>query len=82
VFVLVADDDAGGIATYAQAGQDDGLRLLWLVVTLAGALFVNQEMTGRLGAVTGAGHARLIFERFGRRWGLLPWGTCSRSTSW
>jgi Mn2+/Fe2+ NRAMP family transporter len=71
VVVLVADNDAGGIATYAQAGQDYGLRFLWLLVVLAGALFVNQEMVGRLGAVTGAGHARLIYERFGRRWGAF-----------
>jgi hypothetical protein len=28
VVVLVADNDAGGISTYAQAGQDDGLRFL------------------------------------------------------
>jgi Mn2+/Fe2+ NRAMP family transporter len=71
VVVLVADNDAGGISTYAQAGQDYGLRFLWLLVVLAGALFVNQEMVGRLGAVTGAGHARLIYERFGRRWGAF-----------
>jgi Mn2+/Fe2+ NRAMP family transporter len=53
----------------AQAGQDDGLRFLWLLVVLTGALLVTQEMVARLGAVTGAGHARLIYERFGRRWG-------------
>jgi NRAMP (natural resistance-associated macrophage protein)-like metal ion transporter len=74
VIVMVADNDAGGIATYAQAGQDFGLRLLWLVVVLAGVLLVNQEMVGRLGAVTGAGHARLIYERFGRRWGSFALG--------
>src|SRR6516162_10931777 len=34
-------------------------------------LFVNQEMAARLGAVTGVGHARLIYERFGRRWGAF-----------
>jgi len=71
VVVLVADNDAGGISTYAQAGQDYGLRFLWLLVLLAAALLVNQEMVGRLGAVTGAGHARLIYERFGRRWGAF-----------
>lgn len=71
VVVLVADNDAGGISIYAQVGQDDGLRLLWIVVILAAALLVNQEMVARLGAVTGAGHARLIFERFGRRWGTF-----------
>jgi len=71
VVVLVADNDAGGISTYAQAGQDYGLRFVWLLLILAGALLVNQEMVGRLGAVTGAGHARLIYERFGRRWGAF-----------
>ena len=74
VIVLAADNDAGGIATYAQAGQDYGLRFLWLLVLLAGVLLVNQEMVGRLGAVTGAGHARLIYERFGRRWGAFALG--------
>ena len=74
VVVMVADNDAGGIATYAQVGQNDGLRLVWLLVVLAGILFVNQEMVARLGAVTGAGHARLISERFGRRWGAFALG--------
>ena len=74
VIVLAADNDAGGIATYAQAGQDYGLRFLWLLVVMAGVLLVNQEMVGRLGAVTGAGHARLIHERFGRRWGAFALG--------
>jgi Mn2+/Fe2+ NRAMP family transporter len=74
VVVLVADNDAGGIATYAQAGQDYGLRFLWPLVVLVGVLLVNQEMVARLGAVTGAGHARLIYERFGRRWGAIALG--------
>jgi Mn2+/Fe2+ NRAMP family transporter len=74
VIVLVADNDAGGISTYAQAGQDYGLRFTWLLLVLAGVLLVNQEMVGRLGAVTGAGHARLIYERFGRRWGAFALG--------
>jgi Mn2+/Fe2+ NRAMP family transporter len=74
VIVLVADNDAGGISTYAQVGQDYGLRFLWLLVVMAGVLLVNQEMVGRLGAVTGAGHARLIYERFGRRWGAFALG--------
>jgi len=74
IIVMAADNDAGGISTYAQAGQDYGLRCVWLLVLLAGVLLVNQEMTGRLGAVTGAGHARLIYERFGRRWGAFALG--------
>ncbi len=69
--VMVADNDAGGISTYAQAGQDYGLRFAWLVLLLVPVLFVNQEMAARLGAVTGSGHARLITERFGRRWGAF-----------
>jgi Mn2+/Fe2+ NRAMP family transporter len=58
VVVLVADNDAGGVSTYAQVGQDYGVRFVWLVGMLAAALLVTQEMVARLGAVTGAGHAR------------------------
>lgn len=72
--VMVADNDAGGVSVYAQAGQNYGLRLLWPLLLLAPALYINQEMVARLGAVTGAGHARLIFERFGRRWGAFAFG--------
>jgi len=72
--VMAADEDAGSLSVFAQAGQNYGLRLLWLLLLLPAALFVNQEMVARLGAVTGAGHARLIFERFGRRWGAFALG--------
>jgi Mn2+/Fe2+ NRAMP family transporter len=74
VVALVAGNDAGGISTYAQVGQGFGFRFLWLVVALAGIVYVHQEMVARLGAVTGAGHARLIYERFGRRWGAFALG--------
>src|SRR6266705_6210919 len=69
LIVMVGDNDAGGVSTYAQAGQDFGYSLLWTMVLLIPVLIVNQEMVVRLGAVTGVGHARLIFERFGRTWG-------------
>jgi NRAMP (natural resistance-associated macrophage protein)-like metal ion transporter len=72
--VMAADVDAGTLSVFAQTGQDYGLRLLWVLLLLAPVLFVNQEMVARLGAVTGAGHARLIFERFGRRWGAFALG--------
>lgn len=75
--VMVADNDAGGLSIYAQAGQNYGTSLLWVLVLLAPVLFINQEMVARLGAVTGAGHARLIVERFGRRWGASRSATCS-----
>ena len=71
LLVLAADNDAGTFSVFAQAGQNYGLNLLWPLLLLAPVLFVNQEMVARLGAVTGAGHARLIFERFGRRWGAF-----------
>jgi len=71
LIVMAADNDAGTLSVYAQAGQDYGLALVWPLLLLAPVLFVNQEMVARLGAVTGAGHARLIFERFGRRWGAF-----------
>jgi Mn2+/Fe2+ NRAMP family transporter len=69
VVVMVGDNEAGSISVYGQAGQNYGASLVWLLLPLAAMLFVNQEMVARLGAVTGAGHARLICERFGRRWG-------------
>ncbi|WP_189302499.1 NRAMP family divalent metal transporter [Streptomyces albospinus] len=67
--VMVGDNDAGGVSTYAQAGQNHGYSLLWVLLLLVPVLIVNQEMVVRLGAVTGVGHARLILERFGRFWG-------------
>jgi len=68
VVVMVADNDAGTISVFAQTGQDHGMRLLWVLAALCPALYVTQEMVARLGAVTGAGHARLTLERFGRLW--------------
>ena len=74
LIVMVGDNDAGGVATYAQAGQDYGTSLLWVLVLLVPVLIVNQEMVVRLGAVTGVGHGRLIFERFGKFWGWFSVG--------
>jgi NRAMP (natural resistance-associated macrophage protein)-like metal ion transporter len=71
LIVTVGDNDAGGLSTYAQAGQDFGLTLLWTLVLCIPVLIVNQEMVARLGAVSGVGHARLIRERFGRLWGTV-----------
>jgi Mn2+/Fe2+ NRAMP family transporter len=74
LIVMVGDNDAGGVSTYAQAGQDYGYSLLWTLLLLVPVLIVNQEMVVRLGAVTGVGHARLINERFGRFWGWFSVG--------
>jgi NRAMP (natural resistance-associated macrophage protein)-like metal ion transporter len=74
IIVMVGDNDAGGVSTYAQAGQNYGYSLLWTLVLLIPVLIVNQEMVVRLGAVTGVGHARLIKERFGRFWAWFSVG--------
>jgi NRAMP (natural resistance-associated macrophage protein)-like metal ion transporter len=74
LIVMVGDNDAGGVSTYAQAGQNFGYSLLWTLPLLIPVLIVNQEMVVRLGAVAGVGHARLINERFGRFWGWFSVG--------
>jgi NRAMP (natural resistance-associated macrophage protein)-like metal ion transporter len=74
LIVMVGDNDAGGVATYAQAGQNYGMALVWTLVLLVPVLYVNQEMVVRLGAVAGVGHARLIFARFGKFWGAFSVG--------
>src|SRR5580692_3373741 len=74
LIVMVGDNDAGAFGTYTQAGQNYGTTLLWTLVLLIPVLIVNQEMVVRLGAVTGVGHGRLIFERFGRFWGWFAVG--------
>jgi NRAMP (natural resistance-associated macrophage protein)-like metal ion transporter len=74
LIVMVGDNDAGGVSTYAQAGQNYHTSLLWTLLLLIPVLVVNQEMVVRLGAVTGVGHARLINERFGKGWGWFSVG--------
>jgi Mn2+/Fe2+ NRAMP family transporter len=71
LIVMIGDNDAGAFGTYTQAGQNYGTTLLWTLMLLIPVLFVNQEMVLRLGAVTRVGHARLIFERFGKFWGAF-----------
>jgi Mn2+/Fe2+ NRAMP family transporter len=59
------DNDAGGIATYSQAGAEFGYRLLWTLIPITVALVLVQEMCARMGVVTGKGLSDLIRERFG-----------------
>src|SRR5437588_2292783 len=61
------DNDAGGIATCSQAGADFGYSLLWTLIPITLALVLVQEMTARMGVVTGKGLSDLIRERFGVR---------------
>jgi Mn2+/Fe2+ NRAMP family transporter len=59
------DNDAGGIATYSQAGAEFGYSLLWTLIPITFALILVQEMTARMGVVTGKGLSDLIREKFG-----------------
>jgi Mn2+/Fe2+ NRAMP family transporter len=59
------DNDAGGIATYSMAGSHFGNRLLWSLIPIMFALILIQEMSARMGVVTGKGLSDLIRERFG-----------------
>jgi len=59
------DNDAGGIATYSMAGARFGYSLLWSLVPIMIALIIIQEMSARMGVVTGKGLSDLIRERFG-----------------
>jgi Mn2+/Fe2+ NRAMP family transporter len=61
------DNDAGGIWTYSSAGAQYGHLLLWTMIPITVALIVVQEMTARMGAVTGKGLSDLIREEFGFR---------------
>ena len=69
IIVMLADNDAGGITTYAATGARFGYGLLWFLVLLGPVAYYVQEMTVRLGAVTKRGHAEAIFDAFGPFWG-------------
>jgi Mn2+/Fe2+ NRAMP family transporter len=83
IVVMVADNDAGGITTYAATGARYGYYLIWFLLLLIPVAYYVQEMTVRLGAVTKRGHAEAIFDGFGAFWGwfslldllLLNWLT-------
>ncbi len=61
------DNDANGITTYSQAGAQFGYALLWTMIPVTVSLIVIQEMSARMGAVTGKGLSDLIREEFGIR---------------
>jgi NRAMP (natural resistance-associated macrophage protein)-like metal ion transporter len=61
------DNDAGGITTYSVAGASFGYQLLWIMPLVLLALIIIQEMSARLGVVTGKGLGDLIRESMGVR---------------
>ena len=81
ILVMVADNDAGGITTYTATGAKYGYNLIWFLVLLGPIVYVIQEMTVRLGAVTKRGHAEAIFDAFGSFWGWFSFGDLTL-TNW
>ncbi len=79
--VLFADTEAGSVTTAATSGAQFGMKLVLLQVLLIVPLFVVQEMTVRLGTVTGKGHAELIREHYGLGWAWVSLGTMLLPTS-
>lgn len=71
IIVMIADNDAGAVSTYVQAGADYGYNLLWLLILLLPTTYFIQEMVVRLGIATGHGHAAMIYKRFGKYWGAF-----------
>jgi len=69
LIVMEADNDAGAVSTYVQAGAQYGTHLLWLLAILLPVTYFVQEMVVRLGIATGEGHAAMIYRRFGKWWG-------------
>jgi Mn2+/Fe2+ NRAMP family transporter len=73
--VMLADTDAGSIVTAAQSGAQWGYKLLLFQFILVPILYIVQELTVRLGIVTGKGHANLIAEHYGRAWAWVSVST-------
>ena len=59
------DNDAGGIAIYASAWERYGYNLLCTLIPTVCLLIIYQEMSSRMGVVTGKGLADLIRENYG-----------------
>jgi Mn2+/Fe2+ NRAMP family transporter len=75
LLVMLADTDAGSLITAAQSGAQWGYKLLALQLLLIPILYIVQELTLRLGLVTGKGHGELIRDRFGKAWAWLSVST-------
>jgi NRAMP (natural resistance-associated macrophage protein)-like metal ion transporter len=75
LIVAFADTEAGSVTTAATSGAQFGMKLVLLQILLIIPLFVVQEMTVRLGTISGKGHAQLIRERYGLGWAWVSLGT-------
>jgi NRAMP (natural resistance-associated macrophage protein)-like metal ion transporter len=64
VITGASDDDPSGIATYSQAGAQLGFGMLWMVLLMFPLMYTMQEMSGRIGLVTGSGLGKIIKEKY------------------
>ncbi len=71
LIVMAADNDAGAVSAYTEAGAKYGTHLLWVLILLLPCTYFVQEMVVRLGIATGEGHAAMIYKRFGSWWGVF-----------
>lgn len=79
LIVMLADTDAGCLITAAQSGAQWGYAMVLPQLLLIPILYMAQEMTVRLGIVTGKGHGALIRENFGKFWAWVSAGTLAVS---
>lgn len=75
LMVMLADTDAGSVITAAQSGARYGYQLILTQLVLIPVLYMVQEITARLGLLTGQGHGALIRQAFGAKWALLSAAT-------
>ena len=61
-----SDDDPTGIGTYTQTGAMFGYKQLWLAPFSLPFMIIVQEMSGRIGIVTGRGLAWVIHKHYPR----------------
>jgi len=66
-----SDDDPSGIATYSQTGAQFGYAMCWVVLFCFPLMVAIQEISARMGRVTGQGIAGNIRAHYSR-WLLFP----------
>ncbi len=71
IIVMLANTDAGCIVTAAQSGAQWRYAMVLPQIILIPIVYLVQEITVRLGIVTGKGHGDLIREHFGMKWAVI-----------
>lgn len=67
IISAIADNDAGGVATYSVVGSQFGYSILFVLFLATILLAITQEIGARIAIVTGAGLGDLIREHYGIR---------------